>query len=168
MKNYGYTTAYMLAIVMVNYLFAYVPTFTVFGEIMTPVDIIVGCVYVLRDMAQREIKQYVIFAMLIATGISYAMADKSIAFASAAAFFVGELIDWAIYSYTKKPLSQRLLWSSAISAPIDSIVFLYLIHQLNWLGFTLLNCSKLIGILLIWYFSMRHHQKLAKVTAVIS
>ncbi len=167
MKNYSYTVVYMLAIVMVNYLFAYVPTFTVFGELVTPVDIIVGCVYVLRDLAQREIKQYVIVAMLIATGISYAMADKSIAFASAAAFFVGELIDWAIYSYTKKPLSQRLLWSSAISAPIDSIVFLSLINQLNWLGFTLLNGSKLIGILLIWYFAMRHHQKLTKSTVIV-
>lgn len=149
----------MLAIILVNSLFAYVPTWTIQGEVIAPADIIVGCVYVLRDMAQREIKQYVIIAMLIATSISYLMADKSVAFASAAAFFVGEMIDWGIYSYTKKPLSQRLLWSSAISAPVDSLVFLYLIEQLNWLGFTLLNCSKLLGVLLVWYFIVNRQRK---------
>lgn len=153
----------MLAIVLVNSLFAYVPTLTIRGELIAPADIVVGCVYVLRDMAQREIKQYVIIAMLLATSISYIMADKSVAFASASAFFVGEIIDWAIYSYTKKPLSQRLLWSSAISAPIDTLVFLYLIEQLNWLGFTLLNCSKLTGVLLIWYFIVKKQRKNALV-----
>jgi len=161
MKSYSYTVFYMLAIITVNSLFAYVPTFTLFGEVVTPADIVVGCVYVLRDMAQREIRHYVIIAMLIATAISYAMADKSIAFASASAFLVGELIDWAIYSYTKKPLSQRLLLSSAISAPIDSVVFLYLINQLNWLGFGLLNLSKFLGILAIWYFAVRQTTKSA-------
>ena len=156
MLKYFYTISYMSAIVLVNYLFAYVPSFKIWGQLVTPVDIIVGAVYILRDMAQREIKRYVIIAMLIATYISYLMADKSFAFASAAAFFVGEMIDWAIYSYTKKPLSERLLWSSAISAPIDSAVFLYLINELNWLGFGLLNLSKLLGILLIWYITIKN------------
>jgi uncharacterized PurR-regulated membrane protein YhhQ (DUF165 family) len=155
MKNYFYTVTYMLAIIAVNSLFAYVPTFTLWGEMVAPADIIVGSVYVLRDMAQREIKHYVIIAMLIATGISYLMADKSVAFASASAFLVGEVIDWLIYTCTKKPLSQRLLWSSLISAPVDSLVFLSLIHQLNWLGFVLLNASKLIGIFLVWLFAIK-------------
>ncbi len=98
MNKYTYTLTYMLAIIAVNSMFAYVPTLTLWGEMVAPADMVVGCVYVLRDLAQREIKHHVIIAMLIATGISYLMADKSIAFASASAFLVGEVIDWLIYT----------------------------------------------------------------------
>ena len=44
--------------------------------------------------------------------------------ASAAAFAVGELGDWAVYTFTRRPFSQRILISSLIGAPLDSIVFL--------------------------------------------
>ncbi|MGF1461587.1 MAG: VUT family protein [Maricaulaceae bacterium] len=41
------------------------------------------------------------------------------------AFAISEIVDWAVYTFTKRPLSQRILLSSAFSAPIDSTVFLF-------------------------------------------
>ena len=40
-------------------------------------------------------------------------------------FIVSELIDWAIYTFTQKPLSQRIFYSSLVAAPIDTAIFFY-------------------------------------------
>ena len=109
-----------------------------------------GFIYVFRDFAQREIKHWIFLAMLIGCAISWVFAEEQAAFASVAAFSVGELIDWGIFTYTKKPLSERILWSSAISAPVDSVVNLYLLNQLNWLGLSLMIFTKLIGVVALW------------------
>ena len=43
-----------------------------------------------------------------------------------------------------------------------SAVFLYLINELNWLGFGLLNLSKLFGILLVWYITIKKLKQMSK------
>jgi len=160
--RYINTLTYIVLIILINVLFSIVPEVTLWNNVVSPIDILVGCVYVFRDLAQREIKHYVIIAMLIATGISYLLADKQIALASVTAFFAGEFIDWAIYTLTKKPLSQRLLWSSIISSPIDSLIFLYMANSLNILGFSVLVLAKIIGVLGIWYYwHTRHPREMA-------
>lgn len=149
--RYKGTICYMVFIVAVNTLFVCMPLFNVMGSEVSPMDPVVGVVYVLRDFAQREIKHKVIIAMLIGSVLSYYLADKSVAIASVAAFLIAELVDWSIYSFTKKPLSQRILWSAMISSPIDSLVFLHFVHQLNWLGWTILTAAKILGVYLLWY-----------------
>lgn len=149
---YLYTISYIIFIVLVNALFSFVPPVTLFNNVISPIDILVGAVYVLRDLAQREIKHYVLIAMLIATGLSYLLSDKTIAIASATAFLAGELIDWGIYSFTRQPLSERILWSSLISCPIDSIIFLHMANSLNMLGFIVLVGAKFIGVFALWYY----------------
>lgn len=149
--QYKSTLFYIFLIVLVNTLFSYIPLFNVFGSEISPMDPTIGIVYVLRDFAQREIGHKVIIAMLIGSVLSYFLADKTVAIASVASFMVAEMIDWAIYTFTKKPLSQRILWSSVISSPIDSIVFLYIVNQLNWVGCTVLSAAKIFGVFLIWY-----------------
>lgn len=104
-----------------------------------------------RDFAQREVGHKVIIAMLIAAILSYLLADPTIARASLAAFVVGESIDWAIFSFTKKPLSERLLMSSAISSPIDTYVFLFMMGHLNPLEFGIMTLGKIMGVGVIWY-----------------
>ena len=47
--------------------------------------------------------------MMVGVAISYFMANPFVATASAAAFLISELVDWAVYSFTKRPLSQRVL-----------------------------------------------------------
>lgn len=150
MKKYIATASYIITILLLNTAFMVLPGVAAFGEHFSLADPFVGLVYIVRDFAQREIRHYVIFAMLVGTLLSYVLANKVIALASVSAFATGEIIDWAIYTFTRKPLSQRLLWSSIISTPIDSFVFLYVAHRLSWLPFTLMTIGKIIGIIILW------------------
>ncbi len=104
----------------------------------------------MRDLAQREIKHYVIIAMVIGGILSYVFSEPRVAIASVSAFMTGELIDFAIYTYTKKPLSQRLIWSSMISCPIDSFVFLAMTNQFNSAGMAVMLLAKAFGVMTIW------------------
>lgn len=146
------TVTYILFIVLINWFFAIFPGVSLFGGSFSPADGMVGFIYLVRDFAQREIKHYVILAMLLGAFISYFMASKTIALASVSAFLVGETIDWLIYTFTKRPLSQRLIWSALISSPFDSTVFLVMIHRLDWLSFTMMTLGKMLGVYLLWGF----------------
>jgi uncharacterized PurR-regulated membrane protein YhhQ (DUF165 family) len=112
-------------------------------------------VFVLRDFAQREIGHKVLLAMLIGAALSYALVDAQIATASAAAFLVSELADWAVYTYTKRPLSQRILFSSVLGAPLDSLVFLGGIGFLSAAGVIAMTISKLVGAVIVWWLMRR-------------
>jgi queuosine precursor transporter len=146
------TILYIVFIISTNSLFVYVPCITLFRESLSPADAMVGCIYILRDFAQREIKSYVIIAMLIGGGLSYLFASNTVAFASLCAFFTGELVDWALFTWTRKPLSQRLLISSVCSSPLDSFVFLVLIGRLNWVEFSVITLFKFVGIFGVWAY----------------
>jgi uncharacterized PurR-regulated membrane protein YhhQ (DUF165 family) len=149
-RHYVCTITYILLIVLVNFLFEHLPYISFQGHPISIADFIVGVVYVMRDFSQREIRHYVIPAMLVGCFLSYILASKQIATASVLAFFIGEFIDWGIYTFTRKPLSQRLLWSSLVSTPIDSAVFLYAIGKFNWVGLLVLTLSKMAGALALW------------------
>ena len=145
-----WTTAYIAAVVAINWLFVVVPMVPVMGTMFPPVMLIVGFVFVFRDFAQREIGHWVIIAMLVAGCISYFMADPFVAVASVSAFLISEAIDWAVYTFTRKPLSQRILYSSAVSVPVDTLVFLQLVGIFDWTGFTLVTIAKMVGALVFW------------------
>jgi queuosine precursor transporter len=110
-----------------------------------PASLIVGFVLILRDMAQREVGHYVLIAMLAAGVITYVMVDPFIAVASVSAFLVSETADWIVYTVTKRPLRDRILASSAVSSPLDSVVFLGLIGFLSPASFILQTLSKFAG-----------------------
>lgn len=149
--NYKYSLAYIVLIVLLNTLFAYIPLIQIVGTEISPMDWTVGVVYVFRDFAQRELAHKVIFAMLIGSLLSYSLAGKNLAIASMSAFLIAEFVDWSVYTLTKRSLSQRILWSASLSAPIDSIVFLWLIQQFNWLAVLVLSLAKMVGVLIVWY-----------------
>ena len=121
-----------------------------FGESVSPADVLVGVIYIVRDFAQREIKHYILLAMIIGASLSYFLATPAIALASACSFMIGEIIDWLIFSYTKKPLSQRLILSSIASSPIDSAVFLAFADRLSPLPFIIMSAGKVLGVILLW------------------
>lgn len=152
MKKYACTILYIILIILVNNLFVYAPVLTLFGAPFSSADMVVGIVYLMRDFSQRELGHYVIVAMLLGCALSYYLASKEVAFASVMSFFVGEFIDWVIFTYTKKPLSQRLLSSTLICAPIDSSVFLYCVGQLNLVGVLVLTLGKAVGIFSVWLY----------------
>ena len=67
-----------------------------------------------------------------------------------AAFLVSETADWLVYTLTNRPLRDRILASSAISSPLDSLVFLGLIGFLSPASFILQSLSKFAGAVVTW------------------
>lgn len=148
--KYKCSVTYIILIVLLNTLFTLIPLTNVFGSEVSPMDWTVGVVYVLRDFAQRELQHKVIFAMFIGSILSYGLTSREMAIASMSAFLIAEFIDWAVYTFTRKPLSQRILWSASLSSPIDSAVFLAIVHQFNWVGVVILSLAKIAGVFLVW------------------
>ena len=100
---------YIALIAGANWIYEVTPLVTLpGGDLWSPVDLIVGFVFVVRDFAQRRVGHHVLWAMLAGIAISWAMVSPELALAIAVAFAVGELADWAIFSLTGKPLSQDL------------------------------------------------------------
>ncbi len=156
-----WTALYVVSIVVVNWMFmAIAPWSTPLGDLYLA-NIMVGFVFVLRDYAQREIGHSVLFATAVAGVITWFMVDPAIALASITAFVLSELADWAIYSFTKRPLSQRILWSSLFAIPLDTFAFQYLANYLTPAGFTTEVASKAIGVLIVWYLLRARDRKLA-------
>lgn len=151
MIKYKMTAAYIVAIVLVNIGFVYVPLVPVGGEMFPPMSLVVGVVFILRDYSQREIGHHVLAAMGIGAALSYLMADPYVALASLVAFLISELVDWYVYTFTGWPLGQRILLSSAISTPIDSAVFLEMIGHFSWFGFALMTAAKMLAAGAIWW-----------------
>ena len=155
-----FTALYILLIVAVNYGFSVIHPIEIFGgEIWPPMSLVVGFVFIARDFAQREVGHRVLFAMAIGLGLSYIMADPYVALWSAIAFMVSELADWAIYSWTKRPMSERIIYSSLISAPLDSAVFLIGMGFATPIGIIIMTLSKLLGAFTVWWMMRRREQR---------
>ena len=152
MKNYKYTITYIISIALINIGFVYVPLIPFYDTMYPPMSIVVGLIFILRDFAQKEIGHKVFVAMLIGAFLSYIMANPYIAVASLVAFLVSETVDWGVYSFTKKPLHERILISSLISTPIDSAIFLLMIGNFSVLATTTMFVSKMMAALAIWFW----------------
>jgi uncharacterized PurR-regulated membrane protein YhhQ (DUF165 family) len=144
---------YVGFVVLLNVLFDVMPRSYFYGHEFTYADFAVGGIYVVRDLAQRAIGHKVIFAMILAAILCYVLANQQIAMASLSAFAIGEIVDWAIYTYTKKPLSQRILLSASISSPVDSAIFLGMIGTLAPFEFALMTAIKILGAIFVWWLS---------------
>jgi len=146
-----YTAAYLTSIVAVNLAFSYLPMIQLPFDQAIPIGtFLVGFIFVIRDYAQREIGSGIYLAMLAGVILSYVMADPFVAVASAVAFGLSELIDALVFTYTKKPMRDRVLLSSAASTPVDSAVFLVMLGFFNWLGFAIMVIVKMIGAVIVW------------------
>lgn len=155
-----YAILYVSCIVLVNWLFAMVPPIALpGGEVWPPASLVVGFVFVIRDYAQRAIGHKVLLAMAAGAGISYFMAGPEIAFASMAGFLAGEMLDWAMYTYTGRPFSQRILLSSLVGTPVDSAVFLALIGMASVGTIAIMTLSKLVGALIVFYLVRRRERE---------
>jgi len=97
--------------------------------IMPPSGVLmIGIALVLRDMVQRRLgKSWSLVAIAAGTILSGAIAPPTLVLASATAFLISELSDFAVYT----PLQRRRLVlavfaSGFVGAIVDSIVFLYI------------------------------------------
>ena len=147
-----YVCLYISGIVVANIGFTYLPMIPLpGGEMFAPMSLLVGFIFVLRDFAQKKIGHKVIGAMAVGAILSYLLADPFVAFASVVAFVISEMVDWAVYTFTNKPLRQRILYSSAIGTPVDSAVFMVMLGFFTWYGLAVMVASKMLGALIVWY-----------------
>lgn len=149
---------YIAFVVLVNIGFTYLPIYhTSFGS-FAPMALVVGGLFVLRDYAQRSAGHWVFAAMAIGAILSYFMAAPYVAVASAMAFIASELVDWAVYTglRDKATFGERILLSSIISAPVDSLVFLFGIGAFSIGTLCIMIASKLVVAI---FFFMRETRK---------
>lgn len=162
--NARWTWVYLLLIPLVNWSFAHVPTVPMpDGGAWSPMAVVTGLILVVRDFAQREVGHYIFLPLIVGVAISFAMAPPQIALASAAAFAVSETMDWLLFTILKKPLSQRVMISSMISAPLDSAVFWFLASLavpgvFTWSTVLTAIASKLVGAYVV-YLLLRRNEK---------
>jgi hypothetical protein len=142
--------AYVAAVVGVNIGFSYVPMIETVLGMFSPMAVIVGAIFVLRDFAQRRAGHFVLVAMFLAAILSYLLAAPQVAIASVLAFATSEIVDYFVYTLTKRPFRERVVISSLVSTPIDTFVFLTGIAGFSWSTFTLMIFSKMIAAGYIW------------------
>lgn len=159
---------YVALIPLVNWSFANVPTIPMpDGGEWAPFAVVTGLVLVVRDFAQREVGHKIFFFMGLGLALSALTSPPQIVLASAVAFAISETVDWAIFTFTRRPLSQRILWSCAASAPLDTLVFLYGANMvtpgvLAWSTALTSIVSKLSGAVVVWLIIRRREQKAAE------
>lgn len=125
----GIGAAYLGTILAANW------AITVFGAIpiglglMAPAGaLFAGLAFTLRDLLDDAGgRRWVLGAILTGVGLSFAVAAPAVALASAVAFGVSELVDWAVYT----PLRRRrwllaVAVSNAVGLVVDSVLFLWL------------------------------------------
>ena len=123
-----WTALYVGLMPFINWSFAAVPTAPIpdwlGGGLFQPLAIVTGLVLVVRDFAQREMRHWIWGAMLTGLALSTLTSHFTVVIASGLAFLVSETVDWAVYTFTSRPLSERIMMSSLASAPLDQVVFI--------------------------------------------
>lgn len=159
-----YAIYYIASIVAANVAFSYLPPIPLPGGGILPMaTFVVGLTFVMRDLTQRHLGHGVLLPMAIAILWSYQMADPMVVTASVAAFTVSELADWAIYTITKAPIHTRIIVSSLVATPLDSIVFLGLLPfpgTLNITAVLTMTLAKLVASFVWWSILKSKHEQL--------
>jgi hypothetical protein len=127
-RERAFVPIYVALMPIINWSFGAVETYDIPGWLgggeLQPLAIVTGLVLVVRDFAQRELKHWVWGAMLLGLALSTLTSWITIVIASGLAFLISETVDWAVYTFSRRPLSQRIMISSAASAPLDQVVFI--------------------------------------------
>jgi uncharacterized PurR-regulated membrane protein YhhQ (DUF165 family) len=119
---------YIGTIFAANWLIVHVGVVRVGFGLMAPAGVYAaGLALTLRDIVQTTLGRLAVMAaILIGAGLSY-LVSPTFAFASAAAFLLSELADFAVYT----PLERRtwlgaILLSNTVGLVVDSVLFLSL------------------------------------------
>lgn len=119
--------AYIATIPLANLVVSHLGAIPVgFGFLAPAAVYFAGLALVLRDLARESLgRRAVLGAIVVGTILSYLLADPALATASAVAFIVAELLDFAVY----EPLRKRGLIVAVVSSNIvgllaDSLIFL--------------------------------------------
>lgn len=128
--------AYIGSIVAANWLtatFGLVPIG--FGLLVTAGTFAAGFALVARDWVQTTSGKALVFAaILVGAALSYFTSSPALALASGLAFLVSELVDLGVFSPLRnRSLPAAILASSVVSAPVDTVLFLWIAgFPLTW------------------------------------
>ena len=137
-EGYAFLVLFALTIPLANWMIGHVGTvcapqgpclIPVAPQLMAPSGVtMIGIALVLRDLVQRRLGTGVsALAILVGAGLSALLAPPALVIASAAAFFLSELADLAVYTpLARRRLVAAVVASSAVGLVVDSIVFLWL------------------------------------------
>ena len=151
---------YLSAIVCSNIWFTTLPIIqTPYGVIPT-MAFFVGLIFIIRDYVQQRIGHHVLWVMVCGGIISGLLADPNIAIASVLSFLISEFVDYLVFTYTRRPLYDRILLSSVISVPVDSALFLYMIGFGSPISILIMSLSKIFVAGGIWvYFKFKGNKQ---------
>lgn len=123
---------YLGSILLANYLVIQFGIINL-GFIMFPAGAVcIGLTFSARDLVQRRYGKWGAWLwMLIATGITILFKPK-IAVASGTAFLAAEAMDWLIYTFTRRPLAERIFLSNLLGTPLDSLIFVTMAFGFIW------------------------------------
>lgn len=137
-EGFAYLLAFIASIPLANWMVVNVGTVCVpngpclvpvFAGLMAPSGVLViGTAFVLRDLVQRRLgKAWTMGAIVVGAALSGILAPPALVVASATAFALSELADFAVYTpLQRRRLITAVLASSIVGLVIDSMVFLYL------------------------------------------
>lgn len=136
--------AYIGSVLAINYAFSWAPHMDLVWSCWA------GLIFLLRDMVQVRYGHWSLAAMLTATLLSFLLANPFVAAASVTAFAVSELIDWGVFTVTRRPLRDRLWISAALSVPIDTAIFFGMLDIWAPSVWAASLASKLAGVSAVW------------------
>lgn len=138
-EGFAFLVAYIACIPIANWLIQHVGTVcppdgpclipVAPGGLMAPSGVLMaGLALVLRDLVQRRLGiAYGLAAIGAGTALSAALAPAPLVLASAVAFLLSELVDFAIYTpLQKRGLVLAVAASSFVGLVADSLLFLWL------------------------------------------
>ncbi len=121
---------YVAAVVLANIVTDRMGLVTVgFGLYVTAGTYAAGFALLARDFVHRYGNRWIaITAVLVGGGVSWLMASPALAMASVVAFLAAEFTDLAVYEPLRrtKGFVRAALVSNVVSAPVDTLLFLYL------------------------------------------
>jgi len=87
--------------------------------------LLIGLALALRDALQQHASSRVVFGCIVGGGLlSLLFSPPALAIASALAFLLSELADWAVYSRLRqRGLHAAILLSGLVGAVLDSLLF---------------------------------------------
>jgi len=130
MTKYLALAAYIGSIIAANWMtatFGLVPIG--FTLMVTAGTFAAGFALVARDWVQVSSGwKVVVIAIVAGAALSVVTSTPAIAVASGIAFLVGELVDLGVFTpLRRRSLPAAVLSSSVVSAPVDTVLFLYLV-----------------------------------------
>lgn len=147
--------SYVVAMVVANTLVWWL------GPWFSPINsfVLIGLDLTLRDVMQERLNRLQLTGVIVAGGIITWLvnpAAQQIAIASAVAFSVSALADWAAYTALRsRPWLQRSNGSNVVGAAVDSVIFPTLAFGVFLPTIIALQFAAKVGGGFIWSFVLR-------------